>query len=229
MTRAGLQFFTLILARACLRKQGCECLSPDGAKYFHTSLPQSLSLCITARKRYGRKIRAASRRRGQVTPNLQLYFQASQLNYSANPAPRKISTGSHQVLEHSTDELHSAAALVADVAALCRGSQLPWGSPCVSVCRVFWLFWESPARAQDPIAVAVVAFFLAGTLCVCSQKWDMQEDTASHALSWVPKREGEGVGRTWGVLCSCHLLCPEAGESLWKCSPVPVCSSLHLT
>lgn len=66
-------------------------------------------------------------------------------------------------------------------------------------------------------------------LCVCSQKWDMQEDTASHALSWVPKREGEGVGRTWGVLCSCHLLCPEAGESLWKCSPVPVCSSLHLT
>lgn len=98
-TRAGLQFFTLTLVRGHLQKQSCECLSPDGAKCFHTSLPHSLSLCITARKKYSRKIRAARRRRGQVTPNLQLYFQASQFNYSANWALRKIST-SYQVTEH---------------------------------------------------------------------------------------------------------------------------------
>lgn len=74
VTRAGLQFFTVTLARGHLWKQSCECLSPDGTKYFYTSLPQSLSLCITARRRYGRKIRAARRRREQVNPNLQLYF-----------------------------------------------------------------------------------------------------------------------------------------------------------
>lgn len=166
VTRAGLQFFTLTLARGCVQKQSCECLSPDGAKYFYTSLPQSLSLCITARKRYGRKIRAARRRRGQVTPNLQLYFQASQLNYSANWALRKISTSYRQVTEHGTDELRSAAAIVTDIAAPCRSSQLSWGSPCVSVCRVSWLFWGSPAQAQDPITMVVFVFLLAGTLCL---------------------------------------------------------------
>lgn len=67
-------------------------------------------------------------------------------------------------------------------------------------------------------------------LRVCSQKW---ERAGGHSWSCPKpqapsKREGEGVGRTWGALCSRHLLCPEAGESLWKCSLVPVCSLLHL-
>lgn len=178
VTRAGLQSFTLTLARGCLQKQSCECLSPDGAKYFYTSLPQSLSLCITARKRYGRKIRAARRRRGQVTPNLQLYFQASQLNYSANWALRKSSTSCSQVTEHGTDELCSAAAIAADVAALCRSSWLSWGSPCVFAGFPGCSGGPQP-RLKTPFPWWSLCFSLLG-LCVCSQKW---ESAGGHSWS----------------------------------------------
>lgn len=230
VTRAGLQFFTLTLARSCLRKQGCECLSPDGAKYFYTSLPQSLSLCITARKRYGRKIRAARRRREQVTPNLQLYFQASQLNYSANWAPRKTSTSSHQIWEHGTDELRSAAACVADVAALCRGSQLSWGSPCVSVFRVSWLFLGVPSPGSRPRCRGGVGVSPCWDSVSVAKNGSVQEDTAGHAPSprhpqnvRVKVLAGLGVFST-AVICFVLKQVNPYGNALW-CLCAPYCIS----
>lgn len=44
VTRAGLQFFTLTLARGCLRKQGCECLLMEPSIF----IPHFLRACLFA-------------------------------------------------------------------------------------------------------------------------------------------------------------------------------------
>lgn len=76
-------------------------------------IPRFLRACLFAllpEKDSYRNIKIPRGKGGGITPNLQLYFQASQLNYPANWAQRKINTSRHQVSEGGMDELRHGAA-----------------------------------------------------------------------------------------------------------------------
>lgn len=147
-----------------------------------------------------------------------------------NWAPRKTSTSSHQIWEHGTDELRSAAARVADVAALCRGSQLSWGSPCVSVFRVSWLFLGVPSPGSRPRCRGGVGVSPCWDSASVAKNGSMQEDTAGHAPSpghpqnvRVKVLAGLGVFSA-AVICFVLKQVNPYGNALW-CLCAPYCIS----
>lgn len=107
-------------------------------------IPHFLRACLFAllpEKDSYRNIKIARGKRGGITPNLQLYFQASQLNYLANWAQRKIDTGYQRAAwMSSTVELHGKLCSLAAVTLppACSASW-PWlgNPPALRWCRSF--------------------------------------------------------------------------------------------